>query len=63
VPKYTKLPLLLAGQLQKLKSRGLQIEDDGEALHYLLNIGYYRLSAYMLIGGPFSAGLFAGLSG
>lgn len=48
VPKYKKPPLPLAGQLQKLKSRGLQIEDEGEALHYLLNIGYYRLSAYML---------------
>lgn len=48
MPRYTKPPLSLSGQLQKLKSRGLQIEDDGEALHYLLNIGYYRLSAYML---------------
>jgi abortive infection bacteriophage resistance protein len=28
VPKYAKPPLYLPGQLQKLKSRGLQIEDD-----------------------------------
>jgi abortive infection bacteriophage resistance protein len=48
VPKYNKPPLPVAGQLEKLKSRGLQIEDDAEALHYLLHIGYYRLSAYML---------------
>ncbi|MDE5783396.1 MAG: Abi family protein [Prevotella sp.] len=30
-----------------LKSRGLSIEDDNKAQHYLEHIGYYRLSAYM----------------
>lgn len=30
-----------------LKSRGLSIEDDDKAEHYLEYIGYYRLSAYM----------------
>ena len=30
-----------------LKSRGLSIEDDKKAEHYLKHIGYYRLSAYM----------------
>lgn len=31
-----------------LKSRGLLITDSGRAEAYLRNIGYYRLSAYML---------------
>lgn len=30
-----------------LKSRGLEINDEQKAGHYLKNIGYYRLSAYM----------------
>ena len=30
-----------------LKSRGLSVEDDTKAQHYLEHIGYYRLSAYM----------------
>lgn len=33
-------------QLQVLKSRGLQVEDDKAALRYLARIGYYRLSGY-----------------
>jgi abortive infection bacteriophage resistance protein len=48
VRKYNKPPLPVAGQLEKLKSRGLQIEDDAEALHYLLHIGYYR-STYRIL--------------
>ena len=30
-----------------LKARGLSITDEAKAQHYLSNIGYYRLSAYM----------------
>lgn len=30
-----------------LKSRGLNIGDSGRAEHYIRNIGYYRLSAYL----------------
>lgn len=30
-----------------LKERGLIIQDDSRVMHYLTNIGYYRLSAYM----------------
>ena len=30
-----------------LKTRGLNIADEGKAEHYLSHIGYYRLSAYM----------------
>lgn len=33
-------------QLQILKSRGMQVEDDEAALRYLARIGYYRLSGY-----------------
>jgi abortive infection bacteriophage resistance protein len=48
VPSYSKPSLDLPGQLSKLKSRGLQVANDAEALHYLEHIGYYRLSAYAL---------------
>ena len=30
-----------------LKNRGLGIEDSQRAEHYIRNIGYYRLSAYL----------------
>jgi len=33
-------------QLALLKSRGLQVEDEQLALHYLSTLGYYRLSGY-----------------
>lgn len=33
-------------QLDLLKSRGLTVNDDGRALHYLQVLGYYRLSGY-----------------
>lgn len=33
-------------QLQILKSRGLQVDDDEAALRHLARIGYYRLSGY-----------------
>ncbi|HEY9559911.1 MAG TPA: Abi family protein [Anseongella sp.] len=43
---YTKPALNYADQLQRLKSRGLIIENDKKALHLLQNISYYRLSGY-----------------
>nr|WP_231391061.1 Abi family protein [Neisseria meningitidis] len=33
-------------QLEILRSRGLQIDDEKKALGYLRTIGYYRLSGY-----------------
>lgn len=33
-------------QLSLLQSRGMEVPDTDEALHYLRNLGYYRLSAY-----------------
>ncbi|MDR3129570.1 MAG: Abi family protein [Tannerellaceae bacterium] len=43
---YTKPPLSLDQQLNKLQSRGLIIENRGDAAHCLENISYYRLRAY-----------------
>lgn len=43
---YTKPALDYADQLQRLKDRGLIVENDTKALHVLENISYYRLSGY-----------------
>jgi len=45
---YNKKPLSFADQLQQLKDRNLTVTDNASALHYLSQIGYYRLSAYFL---------------
>jgi len=44
--QYDKLPLTFEQQLELLASRGLEIPDQGQALHALERISYYRLSAY-----------------
>jgi abortive infection bacteriophage resistance protein len=44
--KYTKLPITIPEQIQKLKSRGLLFSDETKAAHYLSNISYYRIRAY-----------------
>lgn len=44
--KYTKLALDLPDQLERLKSRGLLVADEGVAKQRLENIGYYRFSGY-----------------
>lgn len=43
---YTKRPLTLHKQVDKLRSRGLLIDDEQLAERYLSNISYYRLRAY-----------------
>jgi len=43
---YSKSHLTLPKQLQLLKSRGLLVLDDAEAMACLHRNGYYRLSAY-----------------
>ena len=43
---YNKKPLTLQEQVNKLKSRGLLIDDKPLAIRYLSNISYYRLRAY-----------------
>ncbi|MEI8377665.1 MAG: Abi family protein [bacterium] len=44
---FNKPALTIEKQLILLKQRGLIIEDDELAKHYLTYIGYYRLSGYM----------------
>ncbi len=46
MPIYSKPYLSLPDQLAKLKSRGLKVTDDDEAIQCLHRNGYYRLSAY-----------------
>jgi abortive infection bacteriophage resistance protein len=45
--RYTKKALSFGEQLEQLKSRGLVVEDEKRAIHYLTHINYYRLSAYL----------------
>lgn len=35
-----------AEQVDKLRARGLRIDDESRVLHHLANVSYYRLSAY-----------------
>lgn len=44
--KYTKVALPISEQIESLKNRGLTIQDEQKASHYLSNISYYRLRAY-----------------
>lgn len=44
--KYTKSPLSISDQIERLKQRGLRFENEARAAHYLSNISYYRLRAY-----------------
>ncbi|HEY5507154.1 MAG TPA: Abi family protein [Paludibacter sp.] len=44
--KYSKLPISITQQIEKLKERGLLFDDKTNAEHYLSNISYYRLRAY-----------------
>ena len=43
---YTKEPTSIAEQIAQLKQRGLTIDDENLASHYLNNISYYRLAGY-----------------
>lgn len=43
---FDKEPLTLDEQIERLKDRGMRIDDDAKARMYLTNISYYRLSAY-----------------
>ena len=44
--KYVKQSLTIQQQIERLKARGLIIDDDSIAANYLSNISYYRLRAY-----------------
>lgn len=43
---YNKPPISIAQQIERLKKRGLNFNDEERAAHYLSNISYYRLRAY-----------------
>ncbi len=46
--RYNKTPLTFEDQVELLKCRGLDIEDEKKAITYLKEISYFRLSAYFL---------------
>lgn len=48
IKEYNKAPLSFRDQLELLKSRGLEVENEPKAITYLQSINYYRLSAYFL---------------
>lgn len=43
---YNKTATTIEDQIAKLRERGLQIIDIGQARHFLSNISYYRLEGY-----------------
>jgi abortive infection bacteriophage resistance protein len=46
---YDKPPLSIDEQITRLQDRGLMIHDKERAERYLIHIGYYRLSSYLLV--------------
>lgn len=44
---YSKKPLTFIEQISSLKEKGLLFDDEDKALHYLSNISFYRLRAYI----------------
>ncbi|WP_018405952.1 Abi family protein [Methylocystis rosea] len=46
--RFTKPALSIEDQLNLLRRRGLRIEDEARAKHFLQHITYYRLRAYWL---------------
>ncbi|HLR36649.1 MAG TPA: Abi family protein [Chitinophagaceae bacterium] len=43
---YKKPAISLQEQIEKLKAKGLEIENNERTLNFLSNISYYRLRAY-----------------
>lgn len=46
--KFTKPSLSISDQIERLNKRGMVINDEKQASHYLLHVSYYRLRAYWL---------------
>ena len=44
--EYTKSPISVDEQIEKLEKRGLNFSDKNSAAEYLENISYYRLRAF-----------------
>lgn len=49
VAKYTKPHLSYEQQVALMESRGLIVDNRGDAIHALKRVGYYRLSAYTYV--------------
>lgn len=49
--KYNKPPLSIDQQIEKLRSRGMNIssEDEEQVRYYLTMVGYYKLSGYWFV--------------
>ena len=47
IMKYLKEPLTTSQIIDVLKERGLSIEDENAAVHYLEHISYFRFAAYL----------------
>ena len=45
--QYTKQPLSIAGQIQLLKDRGLQFDDETFAAKFLSEVSYFRFVQYL----------------
>ena len=45
---YSKPSLTISQQIEQLKSRGMQFDNESKAKYYLENLNYYRLSGYWL---------------
>lgn len=43
---FEKKPTTITQEIALLKQRGLQIESDVDAVHFLSHISYYRLGEY-----------------
>ena len=55
--KFAKPAISITDQIELLRSRGLEIDDEAAAYHYLKHISYYRLRAYWLpLEGPAANG-------
>lgn len=50
--RFSKPPKTIVEQIELLRSRGMRIDDETSAAHYLSHLNYYRLSGYWL---PFEA--------
>lgn len=46
--RFAKPPTSIPDQIELLKKRGMIVEDEGSARHYMQFISYYRLRAYWL---------------
>lgn len=46
LPRYSKTPLSISGQIRQLSERGLRIDDPEQAYWWLENVSYYRLAGY-----------------